>query len=156
MKEYDDSMPSTETAAPSAGALVPLREYAVPVCSPVQGRVLTSYDLSTREGKLGAFRCKQQGDFKASDVVNQIYEVEHIMLHRVELEKDGELVQSTRCVLVSPDGLRLTFVSDIVARQVVDMVTAFGPVPFKPALKVMVKQIDLGNAKRTYELDVVQ
>lgn len=157
MMDYQDEPPARPAEQKPQTAMVPLRDYAAPMASPLQGRVLTSYDMSTREGKLGVFRCKQQGDLRAADVLNRPIQVEHVLLHRVEMARDdGELVAVSRVVLVQPDGKRLTFVSDIIARQVADMVAAFGPVPFTPPLSITVREIALGDARRTYELHVAE
>lgn len=119
--------------------------------------VMSSYNPNTPEGKIGIFRCKQYAEYRAQDIKQDGFLVEHVVMYPITLadKKTGELIDCVRTVMVNPQGRRLSFVSAGIARGIQDLAETFGPMPFKPAIRVGVieERNDAGNV--FYCLDIL-
>jgi hypothetical protein len=133
-----------------------LKSYKSEITAPTTGRILTSYDMDTREGKMSVYRAKQKADLNAQQAMVEPFAAVHVVLHPVMITSrdDGELFDAVRTVLIDPDGRRLSFVSDGACRAIMDLAEAIGPAPWNPPVLIRVRQVPTKRG-HTYELDVV-
>lgn len=120
---------------------------------PGMGPILSSFDVSTPEGKIGLFNAIQGESQKAEKWINTELEVVHVVCHGAEFEgEDGELVNQTRTVLVLKGGEQIGFVSQGIVKAIHMIAFAFGPPPWPQGLKCRLSQEDLGNGRRWFKL----
>lgn len=99
---------------------------------------------------------------RVSDAVNQVVEVEHVVIHRVELldEKTGAIDEADRIVLLGANGESWAAVSSGVRRSLQVLGALYGLPPWTPALKLRVNQINTRNGRRyltlTFYAEVVR
>lgn len=69
------------------------------------GQIVSSYDTSTREGKIKTLQANQD-NVQLSDYVGKTIKLANVIMQKVVLVDDqtGELVDGTRCVLVDDKG----------------------------------------------------
>lgn len=135
-------------------APMPLQVYEVKAASPAQGKILTTYDMNTRAGKMGVFRATQRADLEVDGLEGKPMSVRDIVIHPVSIvNKDThEITDSMRCVLIAPDGKRLAMVSEVALPQVMMIADIYGPGPWEPPVLVAIKVIKTTSGYRTYEL----
>ena len=76
------------------------------------------------------------------DMVGSVIEVEYWYAHRVEIEdKNGELIQAPRVVLIQPNGSAIKFLSGGVFDTLRLIVKYAGRRRWKPALKFTIKEV---------------
>ena len=123
-----------------------------------QRNTFTTIDISTIEGKKQAFRCMSACDTPNEELRQNVFEVENIFIHEVSLadENTGERVKMARTVLVSPQGKTTAFVSQGVLTSLQNLVMLFGMPPWKPALKVKVKEVITRRKFRVYNLELME
>ena len=82
------------------------------------GRILSSFDVATPEGKIGLFNAVQGDSVKSGDVINTEVEIVHVVAYAVRfVDKDGQIVDGIRTVLVLKDGRSVAFVSETLYRS---------------------------------------
>lgn len=94
------------------------------------------------------------GDIKSkADWGDRPIAMEHYYLHRVTVngKSPGELVDAVRCVLVQPDGTRIGFVSDGIAKSIARIIMMFGVGPYKPAINIKIVDVKTPNG-HTYNI----
>lgn len=91
---------------------------------------------------------------KASDAINKVIRLKWFYCHKVELvsDKTGEITESARCVLIERDETAYAFVSAGLARDLIRLIDAFGKGPYPDGIPLMIRQLDLKNQRRTYQL----
>lgn len=140
-----------------ASDLVPFNELPMSIASPVKGRVFTSYDATTAEGKKMIYRALQSAELTSADGKRAPFPVQDVLMHPVMMtdEKTGEIIEATRVVLIQPDGKRMQFVSSGIAKSVGQIAALIRRPPWNPAINVQVNEIDMGNGKRFFELNYI-
>ena len=108
---------------------------------PQGGRLATSLDLSTQSGKVELIRCMNNCDARLTEEVNQTVAVVDWLVHEVELvsKETGEAVMATRMVLIDADKMTHECVSNTLLQSFKCLVFAFGPCPWSPSRKLMVR-----------------
>lgn len=116
----------------------------------------TNIDYKSDEGKALIMKCHNEADASGNDVIGKVWDTCQLLSHPVEITNSvtGEVSDCVRTVLVAPDGRTLSFVSAGVLRSLRILVMLYGRGPWKPALSLEVKQIQLKDSKRTYSLSV--
>lgn len=108
------------------------------------------------EGNAGTVIAAMQGGSAApfSEHIGKSFDVEHVIAHRVELvdEETGEVIEADRVILVAPDGAMVAGVSVGLKRGVQLLMSFFGLPPWKPALRVELRQVNTRKGRRTYTL----
>lgn len=123
-----------------------------------QRNTFTTIDTSTPEGKALAFKCMSAADTPNEQLRSNVFEVQNIFIHEVNLEDEntGEKMKMPRTVLVNPKGETTAFVSQGVLTSLENLAMLFGMPPWKPALKVRVKETRTRKNFRVYNLELVQ
>ena len=90
---------------------------------------------------------------KGGDHLNEKILVKYWMVHEIELmQEDGELINTYRVVLVTPENKAYGFVSEVLAKGVREICGEYGREPLDPPLAVMVKQKQTSGGRRCYTL----
>lgn len=76
--------------------------------------------------------------------------------HRIELEDDGELIDTVRTVLIDDQGNAIKFVSDGIRKDLFRIIAAFGLEKLDPPLPVEVKPVRTRKGFRIFRLLPVQ
>lgn len=94
----------------------------------------------------------------ASDVINTEIAIKYFIIEQVRLNGDtpGEFKDALRTVVIDDNDNAVQFVSEGMAKEVMRIVQFFGKGPYEPPLKAMLRQIDVGNNRRTYRLEPVE
>ena len=117
------------------------------------GRILSSFDVATPEGKIGLFNAVQGDSVKSGDVINTEVEIVHVVAYAVRfVDKDGQIVDGIRTVLVLKDGRSVAFVSETLYRSVHWLAYSFGKPPWPAGLKVAIRQKETGSGNRIFQL----
>jgi hypothetical protein len=110
---------------------------------PAPGARIYSLDLSRPEGQRAAYRAHVGADFRLVDLVGQTIEVEHFYAHHVTRvdEETGEERPGTRCVLIQPDGTRISTGSDTAMKCMLAWaaIASLQP-PWNPPLRFLVRE----------------
>ena len=144
----EDTNPVNLPAVPQRGGVTifggPDRQYC-------------SLDRKDRESVGIMLKCINSADKRVSGCINEQLEVNHLFAHVVELPDDetGEVSECTRVVMISPEGVTYEAVSRGIARSIGALIAWYGEPPWKPALKVIVRQRELTGGHRMFYLDLV-
>lgn len=115
-----------------------------------------SWPLDTPEDKLRVMQCKSSECESAEAVLNQPVVLEGVFCHRYErVHEDGEVEYLTRTILCLKDGRRVGFVSKGVLSDLRMLLFLFPP-PWGEGPEVCVKQVKVGENRRTYHLEVTR
>lgn len=114
----------------------------------------TSLDTGTNEGKKKALKALGNSDFPASYMRDVPFLVQDVLAHEVQVanRETGEITQAVRCVLISPDGKTVSFVSAGVLGSLRNIMQLFGKPPWDPPLKLAVRDVNTRSGYRTYNL----
>ena len=106
------------------------------------GSVVCSIDNSTREGAKKIYNAMNNPSGKVSDLINKRIAVSDVLIEIRELlnEETGEIARVPRTVLIAPDGTGYQATSVGIFNAVRTAFNAFGPAPWEPALKILIKQ----------------
>jgi hypothetical protein len=104
-----------------------------------QFQMISSFDVSTPEGRVGAFNASQRPASGWEDWLGKAFPVENILVHRVATEslQNGEVVDVSRVVLVSNQGDLLASCSEFVLHAVAKLFAAFGCPPWSPPVLIV-------------------
>lgn len=90
---------------------------------------------------------------RLSEAINLTLEVKHLMMHHATIKtKEGELVECVRVVLITPEGDCYGCVSQGVIDCLRFICQGKGMPPWVPAQKLTVKQRELKNGHRMFQL----
>lgn len=93
---------------------------------------------------------------KLSGSINLEFDIEHILLHPIEVEgKEGEVLTLARAVIITPKGDMLGSVSGGVMRSLKLFCKMWGQPPWRPARRVKVIQMEIKGGKRMFLLQPV-
>ena len=152
---------ATVTDQPPPPAPVPPAEeerWLLPL-DPTEGPPIwwCPWDVTTDEGAALVTHCLGKADHATNEVLNQPFELQALLLHRVELkdQETGELVPLIRTVLVRPDGTTLAACSVGLYMGARVICALKGKGPWSPALLVAVKQQPTRLGRRTYTLELL-
>src|SRR5262245_32865467 len=100
---------------------------------------LSSFDLSTREGKIDAYNAQIMGDMSIDDAMDAEIEVVgyHIYVASMPDEVTGEQRPIVRTVLLGPDGTKYDGASEGIIRALSAMVVLYGRAPWTPPVRVI-------------------
>ena len=134
-----------------AGELIPFSR-AGELAELPRGDYWTSYDRESIESQIAMVRAVQGRDAGLDDMDGQEIVVQHAVCHWAQTvdQETGEIGESVRCVLVSPDGTRYATRSENVRRDIVRVAIMLGrPLPFSPPLRFRVRKLKnlAGNRK---------
>lgn len=134
-----------------------LRQLPMEQWQELTGRLVTSLDPAIKDQARLLLRATQgSATFTADDLLKQDIEVVHVVLHPVSIEtEDGELIQITRSVLISPSGETAGFASDGVIKSLQSLASIYGPPPWNPPLRLKLVQVNTRKGRRYYCLDVL-
>lgn len=119
--------------------------------------IITSYDLSTVDGRRKVLEARTADCDGAEDYINRTIEISHVLMHSVEMtdHATGENNPEIRTILIGPDGKKVSFVS----RGIVDaiqLIARYGsPPPWDPPIKLLLKRKQLSHGRSTYTLTEV-
>lgn len=92
------------------------------------------------------FSAESEDCMKASDNINKTMLVEYWYAHQVQInQRDGNMVDGIRCVLISPDGNCVSAVSIGLASFVARLATFFGQDAIKPPMAVQIRQANVNG-----------
>lgn len=116
--------------------------------------VFTSLDIATDQGKAQLLMAMQGENDALGDLVGEVVEVSHLVVHNVEVldEQTGELLERDRIVIITPDGSMLAAVSQGIRKSVQLLTALYGLPPYTPALRVKVVQVNTRKGRRLYQL----
>ncbi len=124
----------------------------------VQPGIESSIPLDTRENKVKVFRALQGQDFPADEMIGEVIDLADAVIHKVQLpdQKTGELRACQRTVLISADGSRIGSVSEGLVNSLRALTILFGPLPWKPAQKVCIREQKSRGGLKYYLLEPVE
>lgn len=142
----------TETMALTVGNF-----FEESVAQKRQNKTFTSINIATDEGKRLAYKCMTAADTPNEKLKDEVFIVENIFIHEVTLldEETGERMNIPRTVLVSPDGKTTAFVSQGILSSIQNLAMLYGMPPWKPGLKVMLKESKTRKKFTVYNLQLV-
>lgn len=119
-------------------------------------QIATSIDVSTPRGRLDAYNAIEGKALRAAGLIGSRLSVAHVLQHWVEIadQESGEVTRSLRTVLILSDGTLVEAVSGGIAQSIDRIAAILGPPPWDPPLTCIVKQRELGNARRMFFLEV--
>lgn len=119
-------------------------------------RVSSSLRLDDTRDKIVAYRAVTGQEHRAEDVLGQIFQVKHWLMHDVEKANDqtGEIEKWVRTVLVCEDGTRVSCGSSGVLSSIMSLSSPsfFGPAPWAPALALSIDKARSRNSRDYYLL----
>lgn len=113
-------------------------------------------DDGSRGSKVKIYNAMQDA-VSLADYEKEVIEVTDILAHTIELEDEqsGELVKTTRVVLVGTDGTAYAAISKGIMSSVQKIVAIVGQAPWEPAIKVMPISKKTRNGFKTLTLSMV-
>jgi hypothetical protein len=128
--------------------------YASKFQDAFRAQVWSSFDPETPEGKAAIISHLDGADADAlGKLIGEVIEVQHVLAHRVTvIDDDGVEVEADRLVLVGPDGESVSCTSTGILRSLQVIMGLYGMPPFKPALKLKIRQKDTRRGRRIYSL----
>lgn len=105
------------------------------------GRLASSLDLKTQEGRVKLLRCMNDCDKRLTECINEGIMVTNYVIHEIEIESrnGGELITVPRLVLISKDGKTYECVSETLLQSLKVIAFAYGRMPWEPARKLTVR-----------------
>lgn len=171
----NQSQPNTSTESensvnPSSSGLIPLppQQPSSPVALLTDGLptwfsddgvtgVLTTIDVSTNDGKLAVMEAKLAPGTPLSDVVGRPFLLENILAFPVKIQRDeGEIIDSVRIHLVTPEGTVYTTCSVGVRDSVRLIFSLYGMKPFTPPIRVVCNKHKAKKAGHFLVLNVLR
>ena len=122
---------------------------------------VSSIDFSDIKGRKLLFNLKGGDNANLSTMVDKVVEVEHVVLYPgVFLEVDetsGELLQEPgeKAFIVTPAGVVYYTFSLGLLSSIHTLLETFGPPPYKPGLKIKLKNKKTRDGNQTYVFDLV-
>ena len=113
------------------------------------GQMITSFvaDEADRATSVQLFNAMNNPQEKISDHINEEIEVENYLVEMTEIEDEGHegnklgtFSTVPRVVFVTPEGIAYQAVSFGMARVVRNIIAVCGNAPWKPAIKLKIKQ----------------
>jgi hypothetical protein len=92
-----------------------------------------------------------------SDIFNVPLTLENIAIHTYTKVDGatGECVTLPRIILILAGGETVTFSSQGILRSLRLLAFVEGAPPWTPGLRIVIRQVEIGNARRTYKIDLV-
>lgn len=150
-------------AAPTNGELIPApprSDRPSVIVDPTQARSVywSSLDMTNLEDKRLLMKAVGRSTHEIEKLAGAPFTTRHVFVHQVEIENEatGELVQTARTVLISPNGETLAFCSAGILRWIGWVADVWGRPPWSPPLGLAVRQVRTRKGFRTYEIDVVE
>lgn len=167
--EPEATFPFGHNAVPVSGSLVQYddardRNRKLGVVHPLLASVsqvipLSSFDLSTREGKIRAYNAANVEGYSIADVLDAEIELQHYFLYVVTMpdEQTGLPKEIIRSALIDAEGTVYGAASDGVVRALQGLSTLFGLAPWTPPLIVIPRERkSKGTGRRFYTLEIVK
>lgn len=154
-----DSHESNDHGKPEARQLVPVTlPSGIQPYAPLGqfSQFWANWRPDDREGKTRLFKSFQQVELSADDVLGQPIQVTHVLVHPIDITKEdtGEVIACHRTVLHLDDGTAVAFVSQGILKSLSLVCMLEGEGPWKPGLGMVIRQVKLKNARRTYTVEL--
>lgn len=120
---------------------------------PVDGGIVSSFDLTKLEDRVQMYRCMIGSDLQAKDVVGNPLAIVNAVAHVVNRvdEKTGEQRAGLRCVLVTDDGSRIATSSEAVWDGLQQAAVIMGrQPPFNPPLACVIRSAKSMTGPHSY------
>lgn len=116
--------------------------------------VVSTYDLTTTEGRRACFRVLNADCQPAEDWINKEMIVQNVTMHPVELrdEVTGSMSLAVRTICTDAEGNSVSFVSEGITRFFSRLTSMGLPGPWNPPLKLLLKRKQLNGGRSTYTL----
>lgn len=122
-------------------------------------KLRSTFDATTEHGKQHILKALGQCEKSLSEYIGMELEISDVVVHVVTLDvKDvlgnptGETIDAPRTVLVTTDGTFIQCVSKGALRSLQLLASFYGAPSMASPYKVLVRQLDVGQNRRTYEL----
>lgn len=117
----------------------------------------TSLDLETDEGKRDFIRAKGEDGLDFDKVKGTTVAIRDILCHEAETanKETGEVTYWIRNVLILEDGTLVSGGSQGIRNSLADMIAVYGNPPWKPAIKVAVKERKTASKRKMHYLEII-
>jgi Phage Single-stranded DNA-binding protein len=142
--------PGTALVTGTTQLIVPRAWYA----EVADNHIISTYPMDSTDGRLAIFQALEDECQAAAERINTVLEVQHVVMHSVEIndEGTGEQKPEVRTVVVCGDGSRVAFVSRQVCKFFARLTMLGRPGPWNPPLKLLLKRVPMGGSHSGYRL----
>lgn len=146
--------PGPQPSEPEPAAAVPALYSPLYDPSSAVDAYWTNLDLSSPTVKSWVLGALNGAVDTVESRINETIDLYGVIAHPVEMERDGEIIQATRTIIVDPDAKAYQCVSSGIVRSLRRLMAPemYGRGPWYPPIRCRIKQVPIAGGKRMFLL----